>query len=146
MSTVADLLKQKGKEVYSLSPDATIFEALRLMADKQVGALVVMEHDILTGIISERDFVRRIAVEGKCELNLPVKNYMTIHLYTVTSTHSLAECMEMMTNHRIRHLPVVDGDRLVGLISIGDVVKQAIAVRQERIEHLEDYMSGKKAY
>jgi CBS domain-containing protein len=146
MSTVADLLKQKGKEVYSLAPDTTIFEALKLMAEKKVGALLVMDHDVLAGIISERDFVRRIAVDGKCELNLPVKNYMTTHLYTVTLTHSVSECMEMMTDHHIRHLPVVDGDKLVGLVSIGDVVKQAIAVRQERIEHLEDYMSGKKPY
>jgi CBS domain-containing protein len=146
MSTVTDLLKQKGNDVYSVPPETSIFEALRLMTDKHVGALLVIDHGTLAGIISERDFVRRIAIEGACDLTLAVKNYMTTHLYTVTSSHSVSDCMQMMTDHHIRHLPVVDGDQLVGLISIGDVVKQAIAVREERIEHLEDYMSGKKAY
>ncbi|MCE1252262.1 MAG: CBS domain-containing protein [Anaerolineae bacterium] len=143
MSTVADLLKTKGQQVFSVSPETPVLEALRLMAEKRIGALLVMDGKQPAGIFSERDFVRQLAQDASFDVKMPVKKFMTTHLYTITSNHSVGDCMAVMTEHRIRHLPVIDSGDLVGLISIGDVVKQAIAVREERIGHLEDYMSGK---
>ena len=143
MSTVADLLKNKGKEVFSVTPETPVLDALRLMAEKRIGALLVLDGNKLAGIFSERDFVRQLAQDASFDVKMPVKKFMTSHVFTINSSQSIGDCMAMMTDHRIRHLPVVDGAELVGLISIGDVVKQAIATREERIGHLEDYMSGK---
>jgi CBS domain-containing protein len=143
MSTVADLIKNKGNQIYSVNPDTPTIEALRLMSDKKVGALLVLDQGALAGIISERDFVQQVAKYGMCYPDVPVKTFMTEHLFTVSSSQSVADCMTIMTEKHIRHLPVVDDGQLKGVISIGDVVKQAIAVREERIEHLENYMAGR---
>lgn len=143
MYTVNDLLKYKGSEVYSVSPDTPTGEALGVMAQKGVGALLVLDGERVAGIISERDFVRRIASQGACDLKAPVKLFMTEQVYVVSPLQTIGECMELMTKAHVRHLPVVDGEKLVGLISIGDVVKQEIADRDSTIAGLENYITGR---
>ena len=123
MQYVDDVLNVKGRDVYTATPTTTVFEALELMADKEVGALVVVEKDRLVGIFSERDYARRLALEGKRSRETPVREIMTDVVATINQSDSMKDCMERMTNQRVRHLPVVEGDRLIGLISIGDVVK-----------------------
>ena len=143
MINVSDLLKKKGKAVYSLSPEVKTLEALKIMTEKKVGALVILDNGKLAGIISERDFVHQIAKTGASDLSLPVQSFMTTHLFVVTPKQTIGECMILMTDHRVRHLPVMDGEQLIGVISIGDVVKELIADRDSMIENLENYMSGR---
>jgi CBS domain-containing protein len=142
MLYVNDLLKSKGNDVWAISPETTILDAIRFMANKRVGALVVLEDGILAGIISERDFVYRIAQDRTIQLDMPVSDYMTPTVITVTPSHTIPQCMEIMTNKRIRHLPVLNGDQLVGLISIGDMVKGIISEQESTIHNLEDYIVG----
>lgn len=142
MWTVRDLLKNKGSEVYSVAPQASTLVALNIMAEKNVGALVVVQNGALEGIISERDFARRIAAEGTCGLERPVSDSMTRHVYTIQPDQNVEDCMALMTQHKIRHLPVVENDRLVGLISIGDVVKAIIDERDGLIQQLSNYIGG----
>jgi CBS domain-containing protein len=142
-TNVADILRKKGKDVYSVSPDTALSEALKVMSDKGVGALMVLEKDELVGIISERDFVRQISKLGKCDLSAPVKEFMTRLIYGVSPKQTIGECMALMTDRHIRHLPVKDGSKLVGMISIGDVVKEIIAERDYMIANLENYMFGR---
>jgi CBS domain-containing protein len=142
MITVNDLLKHKGHEVYSVSPDTSTLEALQLMSENNIGAILIMDGNKLAGIFSERDMVRQIARQGHCNFSQPVEQYMTELLYVVSPTQTINDCMEMMTQKHIRHLPVVDNNQLIGLISIGDVVKQLIADHEFTIENLEKYISG----
>jgi CBS domain-containing protein len=142
-TNVADILRKKGKEVYSVAPDAPIKDALKVMADKGAGALVVLEKGDLVGIISERDFVRQISKLGACEMNAPVSQFMTRLVYGVSPKQTIGECMALMTDRHIRHLPVREGHELVGIISIGDVVKELIADRDSMIANLENYMFGR---
>ena len=143
MTTVTDLLKVKGKDVFWISASASVQEALALMAEKNVGALPVVRKKKLSGIFSERDFARLCAKEGCPPLDTPIQNVMTIKVYTVTPATNCEECMQLMTEEHIRHLPVLENDQIVGLISIGDVVKAIISYQKETIDQMEGYITGR---
>jgi CBS domain-containing protein len=140
MKTVSQLLQAKGREVHSIAPDATVFDALKLMADRNVGALVVLEDGRLVGIFSERDYARKVILLGKSSHDIPVRAIMTAKVITVQPGRSVEECMALMTEKRIRHLPVTEGERLVGVLSIGDLVKEVIAEQEQTIKQLESYI------
>ncbi len=142
MLNVSDLLKMKGNDVWAISPETTTIEALRFMADKKIGALLVLDDGVIVGIISERDFVNRIALDRACVLDRPVSEYMTEKVIMVTPKHTIQQCMEVMTDRRIRHLPVISDGQLAGLISIGDVVRSIISEQSSLIQNLEDYIVG----
>jgi CBS domain-containing protein len=132
MDTARHILQVKGSFVWTISPDETVFEALRLMAAKDVGALVVMQNEKMIGILSERDYARKLILQGKMSKETLVREIMVTKLVTVHPDQTVEECMELMTNHRVRHLPVVENNELVGVVSIGDVVNDIIH-RQRRI-------------
>ena len=138
--TVASILKGKGAEVWSIAPEATVYEALELMALRNVGALPVVSDDILVGILSERDYARQVILLDRSSRVTKVSDIMTLDVRTITSDASVSSCMGLMTDHRIRHLPVLDGDMIVGVISIGDVVKEVMAEQADMIEQLEHYI------
>jgi CBS domain-containing protein len=146
MNTVRDILDVKGRDVWSISPNASVFEALKRMADKDVGALAVLEADKLVGILSERDYARKIILQSKASRETLVKEIMTANVVSVHPAQTVQECMELMTNKHIRHLPVVDNDgHLLGMISIGDVVKDIIYQQRKKIRDYEDRMVGKSS-
>ncbi len=140
MKNVAQLLEGKGREVHTIGPDARVIDALKLMADKDVGALVVTEGAKLAGIISERDYARKVILHGKSSHDIAVRDIMTAKVVTVQPRHTVEECMALMTAKRIRHLPVTEGERLVGVLSIGDLVKEVIAEQEATIKQLESYI------
>ena len=139
---VKQLLQSKGSVVWSVGPDTTVYEALQLMAEKNVGALLVLEADKLKGIISERDYARKVILEEKLSMNVPVSEIMTSTVYCVNPESSIEECMAIMTEKRIRHLPVLENERIVGVVSIGDVVKAIISHQEFMIEQLQNYIVG----
>ena len=143
MTTVCDLLKIKGDQVWSISPATSVLDTLQLMAEKDVGALLVLEGDQIAGIISERDFVRSIAKTGRCLVQTTVPEYMTKKVITINPDQSLEECMQLMTKEHIRHLPVIENGKLVGIISIGDVVKELISNKESTINNLQNYIEGR---
>jgi CBS domain-containing protein len=143
MQFVHDVLDDKGHEVWTVAPDTTVYEGLEVMADKNVGALVVVDDERIIGIFSERDYARRLALSNKRSRETPVKEIMTEVVATVSSSHSMKDCMALMTNERVRHLPVVEDGRLVGLISIGDVVKSIMSYQEKMIQQLEAYITGR---
>lgn len=140
MKTVTQLLEAKGREIYTIGPEARVFDALKLMADKGVGALIVTDGGRLAGVISERDYARKVILHGKSSHDITVRDIMTAKVVTVQPRHTVEECMALMTSKRIRHLPVVDGERLVGVLSIGDLVKEVIAEQEATIKQLESYI------
>jgi CBS domain-containing protein len=140
---IRDLLKSKGQDIWSISQNATVLETLKLLAEKDIGALIVMNGEHLVGIISERDFVRSIAKSEKCLIHTEVKDYMTKEVITISPDKTIQDCMVLMTREHIRHLPVLENDRIVGMISIGDVVKATIADAESRISNLEDFIEGR---
>ncbi|MBI2347417.1 MAG: CBS domain-containing protein [Deltaproteobacteria bacterium] len=142
MITVRDILRAKGNQIWSVSPDATVFSALELMAEKNTGALVALDGESLAGIFSERDYARKVILKGKASKETSVREIMTSEVTTVRPSQSVDECMALMTDKRIRHLPVFEEDKLVGLISIGDVVKAVISEREFVIKQLESYITG----
>ena len=143
MSTLRHILQLKGNDVWSISPSATVFEALRLMADKDVGALLVMEADHLVGMISERDYARKVILQGKASRDTLVGEIMTSKVITIHPDQTVQECMGLMNDHRIRHVPVVDeGEHVLGMVSIGDVLKDIIYVQKRRIKEMETRLSG----
>ena len=144
MKIIRDILEAKGHEVYTISPDATVYEALSLMAEKNVGALVILEGETLEGLISERDYARKIILKGKFSKDTPVHEIMSREPVTVTMDDDLEHCMELMTDKRVRHLPVVEEGRLLGIISIGDVVKGIIDHKEFIIQQLEKYIKGQQ--
>jgi CBS domain-containing protein len=143
LDTIGSVLKKKGGGLWSLSPDASVFEAIEMMADKGVGALLVMSQDELVGIISERDYARKVILKGKASKQTPVREIMTSPVITVTPDQTVDAGMNIMTNNRIRHLPVVQDQRVVGVVSIGDLVKWIITEQEETIQQLENYITGK---
>lgn len=142
MKTVKQLLDAKGHDVLSISPDATVLDAVRLMAERSVGALVVMDGERLTGIVTERDYARKVILKGRASNHTPVRDIMSTDVVTTSSNSNMHSCMAQVTELRIRHLPVVDGGRVTGIISIGDLVKAIIADQQEEIDQLGQYISG----
>jgi CBS domain-containing protein len=143
MATVRDILKIKGNEVWSIGPDKTVYDALMLMAVKDIGALVAVEDDSIVGIVSERDYARRVILKGKSSKKTTLREIMTTKVCYVTPEYSVQECMALMTDKTVRHLPVLEENRLVGLVSIGDVVKSVISEQEFIIEQLESYITGK---
>lgn len=142
MKTVRDILEVKGHNVWRLPFEATVFDALKLMADKQVGALVVVDGPNPVGIISERDYARKVILHGRTSPTTLVKEIMTSHVVYTHPNQAIEECMAIMTDRRIRHLPVMEQGKLVGIISIGDLVKAIIAEQKFTIEQLERYITG----
>jgi len=140
MKSVRQLLQAKSREIHTIAPDALVFDALKLMAVKDVGALVVIEGGRLAGIISERDYARKVILHGKSSHDIKVRDIMTSKVITVTPDHTVEECMALMTGKRIRHLPVANGERLDGVLSIGDLVKEVIAEQEQTIKQLESYI------
>jgi CBS domain-containing protein len=143
MKMVTHLLRAKGHEVLSVSPETPVFEALQVMAEKNVGALLVVERDRLVGILSERDYARKVILKGKSSRETPVREIMSSNVLYVRPQQTIEECMALMTDKRVRHLPVLDEERLVGVISIGDVVKAIIAEQEFLIEQLQNYITGR---
>ena len=144
MYTVKQILDRKGHEVWSIEPQATVYDALRLMSDKDIGALLVMEGDRLVGIFSERDYARKIILLGRSSKETAVGEIMTSRVFTVRPDQSTEACMALMTEHHIRHLPVVTDERVAGVVSIGDVVKAIISNQEFTISQLENYISGER--
>ena len=142
MSTVHDILKVKGNTIWSVGPQDTVKDALKFMADKNVGAVLVLENTKIAGVFSERDFARHCAKRSLKPEEVSVKEMMTTHIFFVSPSQSTDECMSLMTSKHIRHLPVMEDDRLIGLISIGDVVKKIIEDHKFSISQLERYVSG----
>jgi CBS domain-containing protein len=141
--TIASILKEKGSTVWSVSPRHTVYDAIELMAEKSVGALLVMSDAKLAGIISERDYARKVILKGKSSATTLVQEIMSSPVIFVTPRHRVDECMDIMTKNRVRHLPVVEGEKVIGIVSIGDLVRWAISEQQETIEHLHNYISAK---
>ncbi|MGV8961646.1 MAG: CBS domain-containing protein [Stenotrophomonas sp.] len=142
MQTVRQLLRSKSPEVYSVSPDAAVVDAIRLMAEKGVGALLVMEGPRLAGILSERDYARKIVLHNRSSANTPVRDIMTRQLITVSPSEAVEHCLQLVTEKRIRHLPVVENEQVVGVISIGDLVKAVIEYQREQLDQLQHYIAG----
>lgn len=143
MEIVSQILEKKGAEVWSIGPDDSVFNALQLMAEKDVGALIVLNQGKVEGIVSERDYARKVVLLGRSSKDAPVKDIMSSKVYYVTPAQNVEECMALMIDKRIRHLPVMDGDKLAGLISIGDVVKAIIGEKEFMIDQLIHYIIGK---
>jgi len=143
MITVKDILSEKGSEVWTISPDAKVFDALKLMAEKGVGALIVFEKDDVVGIMCERDYARKIVLLGRHSQDTTVRDIMTSPVYGVHKDTTADECMALMTDKHIRHLPVCEDEKLAGVISIGDVVKAIMGHQRVTIENLENYIMGK---
>lgn len=143
MLTATELLKHKGTAVHSVAPEATVFDALVIMAEKNIGALVVVEEGRLVGMFSERDYARKCALRGKFSRETPVRELMTTSLVTITPETEVRACMSLMTKHQIRHLPVLESERLAGILSIGDVVKSIIEDQDDSIGFLNRYIIGR---
>jgi len=141
MITVGDLLKTKGGDNWSVSPQASVYEALELMADRNVGALLVIDSGKLVGIFSERDYARKVILKGKSSRETPVSELMTTAVLYITPKNTLEECMALMTSKHIRHLPVLDHERIAGIITLGDVVKRIISEQKLTISELENYLT-----
>jgi CBS domain-containing protein len=142
IATISEILSQKGTVAWSISPDATVFEAVQMMADKNVGALLVTEKDKLVGIISERDYTRKVALKGKHSKTTAVREVLSSQVVHVTPAHTVQECLRLMTDHHFRHLPVLDGDRIAGIVSIGDLVNWIISAQTTTISQLQTYITG----
>jgi len=142
MKTVKHLLIEKGDEVWSIAPDASVFDAIAMMAEKGIGALPVTRDDRLVGIVSERDYARKVILQGRSSKDTPVAEIMTTEVICADPRQSIEECMQLMSDRRIRHLPVKEEGRLAGVISIGDVVKAIIAEKQYHIEQLETFIAS----
>jgi CBS domain-containing protein len=142
MGRVRNILQIKGNAVYSVEPSVTVYNALEVMVERNLGALLIIENEKFVGIFTERDYARKVILKGKASKETPIKEVMTEHPLTVTPDATIEECMKLMTSKYFRHLPVVQGDKLVGLISIGDVVKYMIDEQKVIIEDLEHYITG----
>lgn len=140
MKTVTQLLAGKDSVVWSISQDSTVLDAIKLMAEKEIGALLVMQNGALAGIVSERDYARKVILQGKASHTTPISEIMTDNVVAIKSSESIEHCMSLMTQHKIRHLPVVDDGVVTGVLSLGDLVKAIIAEQSDTIAHLEEYI------
>ena len=143
MRSVRQLLEAKAPEIFSISPDAPVIDAIRLMAEKCIGAVVVMEHGRLVGILSERDYARKIVLQGRSSADTPVRAIMTNDVISVGLGDTADHCMQLVTDQRVRHLPVLQGDQVMGVVSIGDLVKAVIEDQQVEIDQLQSYIVGR---
>jgi CBS domain-containing protein len=141
-SPISTLLHHKTAEVWSIAPEATVFEAIKLMAEKNIGSLLVMSGGKLLGVFTERDYSRKIALQGKSSKDTRVREIISSQVVSVTPQHSIEDCMKLMTEHRVRHLPVLEGEKVVGLISIGDLVNWIISAQSAAIAQMEQYIAG----
>ena len=141
-ATISEILSQKGTTTWSITPEATVFEAIQMMADKNIGSLLVTEHDKLVGVLSERDYTRKVMLKGKASKTTAVKEILSRDVIQVTPSHTVQDCMRLMTDHHVRHLPVLDGDKIAGIVSIGDLVNWIISAQQSTISQLETYITG----
>jgi CBS domain-containing protein len=142
MATVRDMIRKKGYEVFTITPEATVFEALNLMAEHNIGALLVMAEDEIKGIVSERDCIRKVDVMGRNAKDTPISQIMTSDVITVDADQPLEDCMGLMIDKNIRHLPVCEGKNLLGLLSVRDVLREVIEVQQMMLSQLERYITG----
>ena len=142
MATVKQLLRSKGTIVWSVSPGTKTLDALKLMAEKDIGALLVMDGEKLVGIISERDFARRMAKFGDCDVNQTMQEVMITNVFSKSPAATMGECMKLMTDKHIRHLPIMEKDKVVGMITIGDIVKEIIDTQESTIRSLENFITG----
>ncbi|MCZ6819543.1 MAG: CBS domain-containing protein [Calditrichaeota bacterium] len=142
MKFVNQLLKDKGRDVWSVAPDAPVYQALELMAEKNCGAVLVLDQEKMVGILSERDYARKVILQGKSSKNTPVKEIMSSKVVYIRPEQTVEDCMALMTDKRIRHLPVLENRKLVGLISIGDIVRAVISEQEFIIHQLENYITG----
>ncbi len=140
--TIGEILNHKGAAVWSVSPEATVFDAITMMAEKNIGALLVIQGGKLVGIISERDYTRKVALKGRASKQTAVKEILSGQVIKASPTHTIEDCMRLMTEHRIRHLPVLDGDSILGIISIGDLVNWIISAQTATIQQLQAYITG----
>jgi CBS domain-containing protein len=143
VDTIGMVLKQKGQDVWSLDPEASVYDAIEMMADKHVGALLVMSEARLLGIISERDYARKVILQGKSSKQTQVKEIMTSPVVVVRQEHTVEDCMRLMTDNHIRHLPVVEQEKVLGIVSIGDLVKWIVSAQEATIHHLRHFIAGK---
>ena len=143
VNPISSILVGKGGQIWSVPPDASVYEAIEAMADKQIGALMVISEGNLVGIISERDYARKVILEGKSSKQTQVKDIMTSPVIFVTPQHTVDECMKVITSRHIRHLPVLQAEKVVGMVSIGDLVKLIISEQDQTIDQLYDYITGK---
>ena len=141
-ATISEILSHKGTAAWSIGPDATVFEAVQVMADKNIGALLVTEEGKLVGIISERDYTRKVILKGKASKTTAVKEILSSQVIHVTPWHTVQDCLRLMTDHHFRHLPVLDGDRIAGIVSIGDLVNWIISAQTTAISQLQTYITG----
>jgi CBS domain-containing protein len=140
--TISEILEHKGTAVWSVSPETMVFDAIQLMADKNIGSLLVTEHGRLVGILSERDYTRKVALKGKSSKHTTVREILSGHVVHVTPDHTVEDCLRLMTDHRVRHLPVLKDERLIGLVSIGDLVNWIISAQTTAIHQLQTYITG----
>ena len=140
MKSVKQVLQTKGRVVHAIAPDASVLEAIKLMAQQGIGALVVLDNGRLAGMVSERDYARKVILLGRSSQDTAVRQIMSSTVFTVSAEQTVEDCMALMTQHRIRHLPVVDAGKLAGVLSIGDLIKEVIADREETIRQLESYI------
>ena len=142
MITIEHLLKNKDNQIWSVEPKTSIFEALKIMSDKEIGALLVIEDEKLVGIFSERDYARKVILKGKSSKNTQVGELMTKKVLYIDPEKTINDCMAIMTDKHIRHLPVIENDKVIGIVTIGDVVKQIISEQESTIQYLENYIMG----
>jgi CBS domain-containing protein len=140
--TVREILQKKARDIWSVSPETTVYQAIEIMAEKRIGALLVLDEGKLAGILSERDYARKVILQGRSSKETLVREIMTTPVIFVELRHSVDECMKIITNNRIRHLPVVEGEKVVGIVSIGDIVNWIISAQNHTIQQLQNYVSG----
>lgn len=142
MKKIRNILESKGHQVYSVTPDTSVYDALQVMMEKNISSLLIMENEVLKGIFTERDYARKLVLMGRSSKDTPIGDIMTADLFTITPSETIDHCMEMMSAHKIRHLPVIDNNRVTGMVSIGDVVKFIIEDQKRTIQQLESYIAS----
>jgi len=142
MKKIRNILENKGHQVYSVSPETSVYDALHIMMERNISSLLIMENEILKGIFTERDYARKLVLMGRSSKETPIGEIMTANLFTITPSETIDHCMEMMSTYKIRHLPVIDNNRVTGMVSIGDVVKFIIEDQKRTIQQLESYIAS----